>query len=311
MVFSLQSLTGRGRIGALLVGVLLLGSPGDLVAQSESSPPADSVRSSNDGPWVPPPRELWRDAVDIARGPFTLSPRERNWTLGATGLVVGSAVLLDVPAFDHLSPRSQDGASDRARALTNPLSGPGEWYDRRNPNRLALGIVGGLATSGLLLRKPALTRTSVEVVEAVVYTELINGFLKSVLNRARPYVGNEPAPGAFDLGRFRSDHEHLAMPSGHAARVFSIASALSTAADRWYVSVPLYAGAASVGVERVRSGDHWLTDVMVGAALGTLIGRSVAHDSAENASSDAATATESVQYRPILSLQRVGMRVQF
>jgi membrane-associated phospholipid phosphatase len=68
------------------------------------------------------------------------------------------------------------------------------------------------------------------------------------------------------------------------------------------VSVPAYGVAASVGLERVRSGDHWLTDVMVGGALGYLIGRSVA---ASPATSDEVT------YTPILGTDRVGLLVRF
>jgi hypothetical protein len=287
--------------------LLVLGSGAALQAQPTGAG-ARPDSSAQQGPWVPPPAEVWRDAVEVARGPFTLSPRERGWTLGAAGLVVGAAAILDVPAYDHLSTRSADGVSARARSLTNSVAGPGEWYDDRNANRLTLGLIGGVATGGVLLRDRRVTRTSVELLEAIVYTEGVNGLLKSALNRARPYVGDEPDPAAFDLGAFRGDHEDLAMPSGHAARTFVIASVFSERADRWYVSVPLYAGATSVGIERVRSGDHWLTDVMVGAAVGTLIGRSVVDDRSDSPSK---TAGDRVQYRPVLSLGRVGMRVQF
>ena len=291
-----------------LTGLLLMLGGGTALHAQPTGSGGRPDSSAQQGPWVPPPAEVWRDAVGVVRGPFTLSPRERWWTLGAAGLVIGSAAILDVPAYDHLSTRSSGGASARARTYTDPFAGPGEWYDDRNANRLTLGIIGGVAAGGVLLRDRRVTRTSVELLEAVVYTEVVNGLLKSALNRARPYVGDEPDPAAFDLGGFRGDHEDLAMPSGHAARVFALASVLSERADRWYVSVPLYAGATSVGIERVRSGDHWLTDVMVGAALGTLIGRSVVDDRSPPSSKRAA---DRVQYRPVLSLGRVGMRVQF
>jgi hypothetical protein len=48
---------------------------------------------------------------------------------------------------------------------------------------------------------------------------------------------------------------------------------------------------------------------MVGAALGTLIGRSVVKKRSADTTTDATS--DRVQYRPVLSLQRVGMRVQF
>jgi len=61
-------------------------------------------------------------------------------------------------------------------------------------------------------------------------------------------------------------------------------------------------GAASVGLERIRSGDHWLTDVAVGGALGYFIGRSVASSAAQ---------TDEVTYTPILSAGRVGLSIRF
>lgn len=297
-------------IPVLVLGVLLFAPGPALFAQSEASAPhPDSAAQT--GPWVPPPSEYWHDAVDVARGPFTLSPAGRWRALGATALLVGTAATLDVPAFEGLSTRSAEAPSEGARDLTDPLARPGEWYDRRNANRLTLGVVGGLAASGLVLQNRAVTRTSVQTLEAVIFTEAVNGFLKSALNRDRPYVGAEPAPFAYDIGGFKGEHAALSMPSGHAARVFALASVLSASAGRWYVSAPLYAGAASVGLERVRSGDHWLTDVLVGAAIGELIGRSVAGAPSAKPSSGSGAADGSVQYRPVVSMQSVGVAVQF
>lgn len=303
------------RRAAVFVPLLVLGvrlfAPGPaLYAQSEAAAP-NPDSAAQKGPWVPPPSEYWRDAVDVARGPFTLSPAGRWRALGALAFLVGSAATLDVPAFKGLTTRSAEGPSEFARDLTDPLARPGEWYDRRNANRLALGVVGGLAASGLVLQNRAVTRTSVQTLEAVIFTEAVNGLLKSALNRNRPYVGAEPEPFAYDVGAFKSEHAALAMPSGHAARVFALASVLSESAGRWYVSAPLYAGAASVGIERVRSGDHWLTDVLVGAAIGELIGRSVAGAPSADPSSGSEAADGSVQYRPVLSMRTVGVAVQF
>jgi membrane-associated phospholipid phosphatase len=168
------------------------------------------------------------------------------------------------------------------------------------PDRVALGTAGVLAAGGLVLRRRAWTRTSVRVVEALLYTKLVTGLAKSVVNRSRPFVGRGPLtadPGAFD-----SAHGKLSMPSGHTARAFAVASVLAHQAGRWYVSAPAYGVAASVGLERVRSGDHWLTDVVVGGALGYLIGRSV--------TSPPPTA-DAVTYTPILSPDRVGLSVRF
>ena len=295
---------------AVLFVLLLLVGPPSLRAQVMTDSLAGAAASVAPGPWIPPLHEIRQNAVDVVQGPFALSARERRLALGATGLLLGVAATLDEPAYRHLSERS-GAESAAARRATASLAGPGEWYDGHNANRLAFRTVAGLAGGGLLLREPALTRTSVRTLEAIVYTDLVVGLAKSVLNRARPYVG--PAPDAFaaDPGAFRDDHTALAMPSGHAGRVFAIASVLSHQADRWYVSVPLYAGASSVALERVRSGDHWLTDVVVGGAIGYVVGRSVADNGGRGRSGRTGTTAQPVRYEPVLSLGGVGLRVQF
>ncbi|HKL87706.1 MAG TPA: phosphatase PAP2 family protein [Salinibacter sp.] len=245
--------------------------------------------------WVPSFRTLGQDAVDIVEAPFDLSSSERLLTLGASGLVLSTAAALDRPVYRYTSTRSGTVAR-----TTGPLAAPSRWYDRVGPDRFALGTAGLLAAGGLAMQRRDWTRTSVRVVEALVYTKVVTGLAKSVLNRSRPFVGSGPLTA--DPGAFSSDHGKLSMPSGHTARAFAVASVLAHRAGRWYVSVPVYGVAASVGMERVRSGDHWLTDVMVGGALGYLIGRSVA--------ASPATSGE-VTYTPILGTDRVGLSVRF
>ena len=237
---------------------------------------------------------MGQDAVNLVEAPFKLSPSDQLLTLGASGLVLSTVAALDRPAYHYASVRS--GIVSRT---TSPLAAPGRWYDRVGPDRVALGTAGLLAASGLALQRRDFTRTSVQVMEALVYTKAITGIAKSVLNRSRPFTGASPStadPGAFD-----SAHGKLSMPSGHTARAFAVASVLAHKAGRWYVSVPAYGAAASVGLERVRSGDHWLTDVMVGGALGYLIGQSIT----------AAPDPNKVNYTPILSTDRVGLLVRF
>ena len=275
--------------------LVALGFPVCVEAQSLGTAGAPPELSRTTDRWVPSFRTLGQDAVDIVEAPFELSSSERLLTLGASGLVLSTAAALDRPAYRYASVRSGTVAR-----TTGPLAAPGRWYDRVGPDRFALGTAGILAAGGLVLQRRDWTRTSVRVVEALVYTKAVTGIAKSVLNRSRPFVDRGPLTA--DPGAFSSDHGKLSMPSGHTARAFAVASVLAHRAGRWYVSVPVYGVAASVGVERVRSGDHWLTDVMVGGALGYLIGRSVAASP---------TTPDEVTYTPILGTDRVGLSVRF
>ncbi len=265
-------------------------------AQSAGTEPVGLVEPSKRGPWVPSLSSMGQNALDIVRAPATLSPSEQLLTIGVSGVAFSAVAALDRPVYRGL--HKQSGWASNA---TRPLAGPGRWFDRVGPDRMTYATAGLLATSGLVLGRRDLTRTSVRVMEALVLTKAVTGFAKGLLNRSRPFADEGPLKA--DPGGFDSAHEELSMPSGHTARAFALASVLSHQADRWYVSALAYGGAASVGMERIRSGDHWLTDVAVGGALGYLIGRSVVPSTTDP--------NNDVAYTPILSTDRIGLSIQF
>jgi len=277
--------------GLVCLLALLVGLP---CAEAQPTSPK-SVGARPDG-WVPSFRSIGQNALTIAEAPFTLSRSEQLLALGASGVVLSAMSTLDRPVYHRLQDRSGS-----VRATTGGLAAPGRWYDRLGPDRAALGTAGVLAAGGLVMQRRGWTRTSVRLLEAVAYTKVVTGVAKGLVSRARPFVGGGPFAG--EPGTFDGAHTHTSMPSGHTARAFAIASVLAHQADRWYVSVPAYGLAASVGMERIRSGDHWLTDVAVGGALGYVIGRVV--------SSPASSSVGKVRYTPILSTDRVGLSIQF
>ncbi len=64
-------------------------------------------------------------------------------------------------------------------------------------------------------------------------------------------------------------------PSGHTSSSFVVASVMHEAYGH-VVGIPLYGLAALNGYERLESGEHYLSDVVMGAVLGTVVGHSVA-----------------------------------
>ena len=68
--------------------------------------------------------------------------------------------------------------------------------------------------------------------------------------------------------------DDLSFPSGHASNAF----ALAAVAERhygWKAGLPAYALAGAVAVSRLQRNKHYLSDVMAGATLGYIVGRTV------------------------------------
>lgn len=112
---------------------------------------------------------------------------------------------------------------------------------------LALGI-SKLAGS----KKAAATAGT--MFEALVITETLTIGLQFATHRGRP-----------------DGSGHTSFPSGHTSGAFALATVTEVLYGPWY-GVPAYVLAGLVGVSRIDSNRHVTTDVLAGAALGTLIG---------------------------------------
>jgi membrane-associated phospholipid phosphatase len=86
-------------------------------------------------------------------------------------------------------------------------------------------------------------------------------------------------PTSFVIGRgLREGGDYQSFPSGHATAAFAFASAVTAQATvghpgrRWSVGLPLYAVAAGTAWARIHDNRHWASDVVGGAAVGTVAG---------------------------------------
>jgi membrane-associated phospholipid phosphatase len=94
---------------------------------------------------------------------------------------------------------------------------------------------------------------------------LIANITKNILGRARPTLFESAGPLDFKLFAFSPDYASL--PSGHATNMFALATVIAMLWPRGRVL--LYALAAWIAASRVLIGEHYFTDVVVGAILGT------------------------------------------
>lgn len=118
---------------------------------------------------------------------------------------------------------------------------------------LAIAALGALAHRR---RRPAYLRAA----RAVALTLVSNYAVKVGIRRARPLVE--------DLPPLSPTISSLSYPSAHASTSFAGARALSETLPR----TPLYATAVAIALSRPYLGIHYPSDVIAGAALGSVIG---------------------------------------
>ena len=99
-------------------------------------------------------------------------------------------------------------------------------------------------------------------VEGVLLAEGISEGMKQVVRRKRPV----PPSGKL--------HSGFSMPSGHATITFTAATILQQHLG-YKAGIPTYLIASYVAMSRLHDNVHWASDVVMGAATGVMIGRSV------------------------------------
>ena len=121
----------------------------------------------------------------------------------------------------------------------------------------ALGAAFATYGIGRALSQPRVARLGAELVQAQLMAEALAFGVKQVARRDRP------------------DGSGYSFPSGHTTVSFASADILRRTFG-WKVGVPAYAVASYVAASRIQSRRHYLSDVVFGAALGTVAGRTVA-----------------------------------
>ena len=126
--------------------------------------------------------------------------------------------------------------------------------------------------------------------EAIAVGTAIGSFLKSTVGRARPRAA-QGDPFIFHFAKGYTSGDYRSFPSLHEIGSFAAASALTGEVARHnrkagrIVGVVAYSGAGLVGLARMYNAEHWASDVVLGSAMGTMIGRRIvdhAHSGPQN-----------------------------
>ena len=148
------------------------------------------------------------------------------------------------------------------------------------PGSLLIG--GGLYAAGRLSGSARMAELGLHGTEALLIGQALGTAVKGTLGRARPYVVADSNAHDFALGRgFRMGNDFSSLPSGHTIAAFAAASAVTSELAGWwpratpFVGVVMYGGATMVALERLYDDQHWASDVLLAAAIGTFSGLKV------------------------------------
>jgi membrane-associated phospholipid phosphatase len=150
--------------------------------------------------------------------------------------------------------------SDALGFLGVPLAvgGAGTWLAHRN------GVLPEASTDLLI------------IAEAAVVSAVANQMVKFLVRRERPFV--HVLPEDLRLSTHDPNDNNLSFYSGHTSFVFALAASAGMVAELrgyqgrwlvWAVGMPL---AAATGYLRMAADKHYLSDVLVGAVMGSAFG---------------------------------------
>lgn len=197
---------------------------------------------------APTPGPTTPATAPVRRPPPSLGILPVGLGLGAVALLS----LVDEPLRDAL----QDHRTARGDDLARTFRRVGEPV-------VYLPVALGTVAVGLVAGRPAVTRAGGRIAGSLLVAGLATNLIKPVVGRRRPNGGT----GAYDfspLGGWDS------WPSGHTTMAFALATSVSDEVHSLPVTVALYGAATMTAWSRMNDDRHWLTDVVTGAAIGTL-----------------------------------------
>ncbi|MFL9484951.1 phosphatase PAP2 family protein [Chitinophagaceae bacterium LWZ2-11] len=128
---------------------------------------------------------------------------------------------------------------------------------------VAIGIPVVETAIGYIEGNKNLKRNGWETIVTIAGSAIITEGIKLAANRTRPYNAYPDLIHAYSTRDYG-----YSMPSGHTSLAFATATSLALQYKKWYIVAPAYIWASSVGYSRLYLGEHYPSDVFVGAVIG-------------------------------------------
>ena len=175
---------------------------------------------------------------------FSRLPTRDNAVLLIAGFVAAAAV------------HPADSDATRTLAGNDALHEPLEPGAVVGGTPFELGAAIAAYGIGRAVNNRRVAQLGADLIQAQLMAEMLAFGVKEVVRRARP------------------EGSGFSFPSGHTTVSFASADVLQRTFG-WKAGVPAYAVASYVAASRIQTRAHYLSDVVFGAALGTVAGRTV------------------------------------
>lgn len=207
-------------------------------------------------------KDATRYAVDfkhIFSSPAHFSNSQWLTTAAILG-TTASAFLIDEPIRDF--------AQENHSRFLDGIMPYGDYYGRF---LTTTGLSTLVYISGIAFDDEETRLTGRAMIEALSFSLMISGSMKVIFGRSRPYMNQ----GNMQFNWFETSQDMRSFPSGHSTSAFAISSVLSERIRRPWATVGLYGLATLTLLNRMYDDMHWLSDTLMGAAIGTTIGIAV------------------------------------
>ena len=234
--------------------------------------------------------DVAKDQRGIVTSPARIRKKDLVWLIPMAA-ATATAFGFDREALEHVS---SDPARTNHFATASSVTG---FY-------IPMATSGSAWLAGHFRHDDHLRETGTLAALAMADTAIFTTFMKFGSDRVRP----QPNGVGHESGEFWPDGRYLhpatSFPSGHAANAFAAAHLIADEYPGWKVKLVAYGLAAATGFERVEAREHFPSDVLVGGAVGYLIGGYVFDHHSMRAKSH-------LSVSPILARRGAGVSLQF
>jgi undecaprenyl-diphosphatase len=156
----------------------------------------------------------------------------------------------DINLLQNINPQNPN--SNTWKAITNTAE------------PLSVAVPISMYALSLFNNNQHLKKNAYQLAASLVVNAVATEGFKIIVNRDRPFV-TYPST-VFPIS---TDKKNKSMPSGHTSFSFTTATSVYLMYPKWYVAVPAFAWATSVGYSRMYLGLHYPSDVLMGAVVGS------------------------------------------